>query len=153
MSTRICLECGNKMSFYAKRCMSCHKIKAVGIRAPNYKNGQCLDNKCIDCGKKVRPQSTRCRKCADIKHSKFMIGTKPTNVGYGKNNPNYIFIDKTDLFNLYIVEKLNMQQIADKLYCNKITISKRLKQYNIPIRNASECKQGKLSACWNTNIS
>jgi hypothetical protein len=50
-------------------------------------------------------------------------------------------ITKNDLYNLYVVEGLTIVKIA-KLYGYKshTTISNRLKEHNIPIRNIRECQ-------------
>ena len=52
-------------------------------------------------------------------------------------------IDKNWLYEQYIVLGRHAYDIKDDIGCGKMVIYKRLKQYNIPIRNKSESKMGK----------
>lgn len=56
--------------------------------------------------------------------------------------------NKEWLLQHYVDEKLSMIQIAKLCECNRCTISKWIKKYDIPI-NMSESKKGKNNPAWN----
>lgn len=56
-----------------------------------------------------------------------------------------IEIDKELLERLYLNENKSSQQIAKLLGCSAVTVISRMKEHNIPIRTASQRKQGVLN--------
>lgn len=50
----------------------------------------------------------------------------------GENNPNYKYhIPEEELYNLYVVQRLTLQKIAEKYGCDPTCIWNKLKKYNI----------------------
>lgn len=47
-----------------------------------------------------------------------------------------IDIDKEVLYRMYVIEKMNSDNVAKALKCSKDTILTKLKEYNIPVRNS-----------------
>ena len=56
-----------------------------------------------------------------------------------------IFIDKEWLYQKYYIEYLSTEQIATILNCSAPTVSQRMKEFGLVLRNRSERKVGKLN--------
>lgn len=55
--------------------------------------------------------------------------------------PNYIYINKKLLCELYFIQKLSLKQISKKIKFNISTIEARLKEYGYKLRNKFEAKK------------
>ena len=91
-----------------------------GKNNPNYKDGRYLIKYyCKKCNKKIKYNTKikgtgLCKKCGKIE------------------------ITKNYLIKEYIIKEKSLRIIAKQVKCNSETIRKRLKDYNIPVRNKSE---------------
>jgi len=57
-------------------------------------------------------------------------------------------IDKDKLEKLYQEKKYSAKRCGEVFGCSKVSILRRLKQYNIPIRNRFECGKGEINWNW-----
>jgi len=92
--TNNCVDCGEKISFYAKRCKTCagklrhkeeNKCIDCGSKVSTPKNKRCLScylksckieiNKCIDCKAKISKNAKRCKTC----NGKIHLGSNHPN--------------------------------------------------------------------------
>lgn len=62
-----------------------------------------------------------------------------------KSNESKIIIPKKDLHDMYVVQKLNSQQIATLFNCSLPTVTRNLRENNIKLRTPSERKKGHLN--------
>ena len=73
--------------------------------------------------------------------------------GWEQNSPKYKHISKEWLIENYIHKKLGTPKCAELFGCSYETIYRRLKKFNIPIRNNSECEKAELHHLWKGGIS
>lgn len=124
-----------------EKMLGCSNCDRKGKNNPNWRGG--ISNIICPCGNKKTYDSKKCIKCRDIygeknpffnkHHSKeTLLILAKKNKKFGKENPNFKYdIKKEELYDLYIVKNKTITEISNLFNCNKNTINKKLRQYEI----------------------
>lgn len=103
----------------------------------NPMNNPDIRKKCIE--KAKSPE--RCKKISEALKGKPKSDKHKANMS-GENNHNYKYhITAEELYDLYIVQGLSLNQIAKIYGCLRCIIRQRIKKYNIEIRSSKDARE------------